>query len=264
MRAQSAQLPARVTRVTIESVRVRHPLTTLATVLASVLSCAGAPANPPEAPRSAAPQSTSAASPSASADWPFLPAPADRDHDALVARLTRDPGPIKSNWVPPHRSERYGRAEGLIQASYGDVRARLLDFAHYGDLAGPKFSKVRVVDKKAEGTDVYFNLPIMRGLVRIWYIARFHAPRPTADGEVLEGVFVKGNVKDTHFVFTLHHGADDRSAILTCDMLLVLNVPAPQSSVDEELRDACGDAINSVRRTTANAASAPQATAQGS
>lgn len=168
-------------------------------------------------------------------------------------RLARDPGPIKSNWVPPNRSERYGRAEGLIAAPYADVRARLLDYAHYAELAGPKFSKVRVVAKQPAGTDVYFNLPIMRGMVRLWYVTRFHAPRATAAGEVFEGVFVKGNVKDMHLVFTLREGADERSSLLTCDLLLVLNLPAPQANVDEELRDACGDAINSVRRRIAAA-----------
>ena len=44
-------------------------------------------------------------------------------------------------------------------------------------------------------------------------------------------------------------GEDEKSAIMTCDLLLVPNVPAPQDAVDEELRDACGDAINSVRKT---------------
>ena len=66
---------------------------------------------------------------------------------------------------------------------------------------------------------------------------------------MIEGKFVKGNIKDMHIAWTIRPGPDDKSAIMTCDLLLLPNVPAPQDAVDEELRDACGDAINAVRKT---------------
>lgn len=167
-----------------------------------------------------------------------------------MERLTKDPGPLKSNWVPPGKSERYGHAEALIAAPYDVVRARLEDFPHYKELAGPKFKKVSVVDKQPTGTDLYFQLPIMKGLVTLWYVTRFPAPRPLDGGEVIEGNFVKGNIKGMHIAFVVRPGADAKSAIVTCDLLLSLNIPAPQSNVDEELRDACGDALNALRTRT--------------
>jgi len=163
----------------------------------------------------------------------------------------KDPGPIKSNWVPPGKSERYGRAEGLIAAKPDAVRAKLLDFMHYKDLAGPKFKSVKVVDKQGQTTDVYFQLPIMKGLVTLWYITRFPPARSTGTGDVIEGTFVKGNIKNMHIAFTVRPGHDENTSVLVCDLVLQPNVPAPQSALDEELRDACGDAINSIRRTVA-------------
>jgi len=169
-------------------------------------------------------------------------------------RLKKDAGPIKSNWLPPGKSERYGHAEGLITAPPTAVRAKLADFNHYKDLAGPKFKTVRVVDKQGAHTDVYFLLPIIKGLIMISYTARFAAPRAAGSAEVLAGTFVKGNIKDMHMVFTTCPGEDDKSTVMVCDLLLLPTVPAPASAVDEELRDACGDAINAVRKSTTAAA----------
>jgi hypothetical protein len=205
---------------------------------------------------------SAAASPASSPDrWPFGPAPSSEERAAQLARLAKDPGPIKSNWVPPGRSARYGHAEGLVAAPFEAVKARVGDFMHYKELAGPKFKSVKVVAKEGDLTDVYFNLPIMHGLVTLWYVTRFAPPRAGAGGadQVVEGTFVKGNIKDMHIAFTVRHGADDTGTVLVCDLVLGLAIPAPQSAVDEELRDACGDAINSVRKTTA--ARAPGAAA---
>jgi hypothetical protein len=207
-----------------------------------------APAPPPEP--GAAP-TAAAAVPSSEKGWPFAPAPTPEETKAQLERLAKDQGPIKTNWTPPGKSERYGHAEGMIGAPYDVVKARLLDFAHYKDLAGPKFKKVSVVDKQGGFTDLYFQLPIMKGLVTIWYVTRFGAARPTAGGgEVIEGNFVKGNIKDMQIVFTLRPGPDPKSTVLVCDLNLAISIPAPQDALDEELRDACGDALNAVRART--------------
>jgi hypothetical protein len=38
---------------------------------------------------------------------------------------------------------------------------------------------------------------------------------------------------------------------MVCDLVLAPTIPAPQAAIDEELRDACGDAIVAVRKTLA-------------
>jgi hypothetical protein len=92
----------------------------------------------------------------------------------------------------------------------------------------------------------------MKGLVTIWYVTRFAPARPAqGDADVIEGRFVKGNIKDMQIVFTLRRGPDEKqSTVLVCDLNLEITIPAPQSALDEELRDACGDAVNAVRART--------------
>lgn len=230
-------------------------------VLACLLAgCGGAsppaPSNPSPATSPSSPDATpgpaSAPTDTKPAAWPFGPAVTAEQKAEQLARLAKDPGPIRSNWEPPGKNERYGHAEGLVTAPPDAVKARLVDYQHFKDLAGPKFKKVNVVDKQGASTDLYFQLPIMKGLVTIWYKTRFVPPRSVPDvGEVFEGTFVEGNIKGMHIAFTLRKGADDKSTVMMCDLLLSLKIPAPQASVDEELRDACGDAINAVKRLTA-------------
>lgn len=180
--------------------------------------------------------------------WPFGPAQGAEERAAQLQRLAKDAGPIRSNWVPPGKTERYGHAEAMIGAPLETVRERLVDFTHYKDLAGPKFKTVRIVEKDPGRADLYFQLPIMKGIVTLWYVTRFGQGRPLPDGgQVVEGTFVKGNIKDMHIVFTTRPGDGPKSTVLVCDLLLVLNIPAPPVLVDEELRDACGDALNAIR-----------------
>lgn len=193
--------------------------------------------------------STTGAPSAENGSWPYGPAPSPDDATAQLERLKKDPGPLKSNWVPPGRRDRYGHAEGLVTARPDAVRAKLLDFGHYKDLAGPKFKSVKVVDKQGTNTDVYFQLPIMKGIITLWYITRFPPSRTAGAGDVIEGTYVKGNIKGMHIAFTVRPGADEQTSVLVCDLVLQPTVPAPQSALDEELRDACGDAINSLRKT---------------
>ena len=242
-------------------------LVALAALLGAA-SCGGGDGVPPNtpSPKSAAsdtpPPSQVAGDPSAAPSstpvqtagegaWPFVTALSAQDREAQLERLRKDAGPIKSNWVPPGKSDRYGHAEGLIDAPIDAVRAKLLDFGRYKDLAGPKFKNVKVVDKQGQSTDVYFQLPIMKGLVTIWYVTRFPPLRASGGGDVVEGTFVKGNIKNMHIAFTVRPGTEEKNSVLVCDLILKPNVPAPQSALDEELRDACGDAINSLRKTIA-------------
>jgi hypothetical protein len=211
------------------------------------------PAAPPPLPP--APDSATGAgagAPSSDKGWPFAPEPTADEKKAQLDRLAKDQGPIKSNWTPPGKSQRYGHAEALIGAPYDAVKTRLTDYPHYKELAGPKFKKVSVVDKQAGATDLYFQLPIMKGLVTIWYVTRFSAPRPApGGGDVIEGNFVKGNIKDMQIVFTLRPGPEPKNTVLVCDLNLAISIPAPQDALDEELRDACGDAVNAIRARTA-------------
>lgn len=190
--------------------------------------------------------------PSDAASWPFGPPPSGGEIASLLERLGNEPHPIRSNWTPPGKTERYGHAEVIVPAPYATVKARLLDFTHYRDLAGPKFKKVSVVDRTDAGTDLYFMLPIMKGVVTLWYVTRFTPAQAAMNGaEVIVGGFVKGNIKDMQIAFTLRPAPENKT-LLQCDLSLAINLPAPQELLDEELRDACGDALIAVRARTAS------------
>ncbi len=209
------------------------------------------PPPPPDPSSSAADPKNANPEPTAGAgEWPFVTQSAE-DRAAQLERLKKDPGPIRSNWTPPGKTERYGHAEGIIPAKQEVVKAKLTDYANYKELAGPKFKTVKVVDKQGQDTDVYFQLPIMKGVVIINYVTRFGPMRNVQGADIVEGNFVKGNIKTMHIAMSVRPGPDDKSSVMVCDILLLPGVPAPQSALDETLRDACGDAINHVKRSTA-------------
>ena len=126
------------------------------------------------------------------------------------------------------------------------VRKVLTQYGQYKDLAPDKFSNVRVIGKEAGNTDVYMQVPIMRGMVNLWMVLRFGAVQQIAPGvEVLEGKFVRGSVKDANIVFTSKR-LDENFTMLTCDLLISPNFPAPQSAIDEEMRDSALKAVDAI------------------
>lgn len=164
-----------------------------------------------------------------------------------VERLEKGGGVEKSNWVPPGRSERYGHAEILVKGTLEVVRAIVTDVAHYKDLAPGRFKTSRVVDKHEGTTDLYIQIPVLHGLLVLWQVVRFDDLRaPTPGLEIVEGRLVKGNVKNMNIV-VVARAVDAERTVVTCDLMIEPFFIAPQAAIDEETRDACGDALASVR-----------------
>jgi hypothetical protein len=167
------------------------------------------------------------------------------DDDPDVKRLA-DGKSVKWNWQPPGITERYGHAEVLVHAPFATVKKHILDYAHYKDLVPDKFHNSRVVGKEGAMTEVYMQVPIMHGMLTLWNVMRFTELKPVSPEYcVVEGWLVKGNVKAANAAWTVHR-IDDNYTVLKFDLLLLPNIPAPQSAIDEELRDAAMDAINGV------------------
>ncbi len=176
----------------------------------------------------------------------FVPSVAGADDDGEITRLNAATNVLKWNYVPAGKAERYGHAEVLVNAPLAKVRQYVTDYGHYKDFAPTKFQNSRIVAKKAGETDVYLQIPIMNGLVTLWDVARFGAPRVVSPGvEIIEGRQIKGNMKDLHVVWTMR-ALSDNATVLKCDLLLSLNVAAPQPAIDEELRDAAGQAVDAI------------------
>jgi len=185
----------------------------------------------------------------------FVTAPAHADatpenrQDPAIVRLAAAKGAsLKWTEARPGSSARYGHGEVLVNAPLAAVKTAAVDFAHYKDLH-KKLATARVVAKNGDTVDLYVKLPVKLGPVEIeqWQVIRFAAPR--ADGEagfVLEGRGVQGNMKEGHVVVSAR-AVDERRTVLKVDLLLQSRLPAPQSLVDEELRDGALDIAAGLR-----------------
>jgi carbon monoxide dehydrogenase subunit G len=175
------------------------------------------------------------------------PSQQDRPRDPQVQRLLEAKKTLKWNYSPAGRSERYGHAEALVAAPAEKVAKIATDFAHYRELHR-KFATARVVGKEGENTDVYMRYPVYIGPMKVEFyeVMRFGSVRATGDAHVLEGRGIKGDMKQGHTVITVKP-VDATHSLLSVDVLLVPNIPAPQSLVDEELRDGAQDFVNGLK-----------------
>lgn len=176
------------------------------------------------------------------------PAKADAP-DPDAARIAATGHALKWNWTPPGRSARFGHAETLIHAPLASVRGLVLDFGHYTQLAPQSITTSRVVGHGADGsTDVYLRMGVLNNMVTFWNVTRFAPLHLEPQGaEIIEGHMLpgKGNIDDSAAVWTLR-SAGDEWTVLKFDVLLRPGVPAPQSLIDEQLRDSAMDAVNSI------------------
>ncbi|MEO8876988.1 MAG: hypothetical protein ABI461_15455, partial [Polyangiaceae bacterium] len=175
-------------------------------------------------------------------------APTAGGADKQRERLEAAHDMIKSNYTPKGKSDRYGHAEVIVNAPIAELRKAVLDFANYKNLAPDKFKTVRMVAKENGTVDLYFLVPVMKGMMTIWYVARFpdHLVKDK-DVELLDGRFVKGSIDDMELELTLR-SIEPNQTILTCDLLIVPSIPAPQSALDETFRDAAGDAVAALKK----------------
>jgi hypothetical protein len=175
-----------------------------------------------------------------------LTTPARADGDPAIERIAAAGHSLKWNWTPPGRDQRYGHAEVLINAPLATVRAAVSDFGHYKDLVPDKFHTARIVGKQNGNTDVYMQVPILNGIITLWDVVRFEPVKVVAPGlEVLEGKMIKGNVRDMNAIWTTQ-AVNDSWTLLKFDLLLSAALPAPQSAIDEELRDAAMRAVDAI------------------
>jgi hypothetical protein len=169
--------------------------------------------------------------------------------DPEATRIAAAGHSLEWNWLPPGHADRYGHAETLIHAPLSAVRARVLDYSHYRDILPSRFKISRVVGHVPDGSaDVYIQIAVMHDMVLLWDVTRFAPVRRQAPGvEVVEGKMLpgKGNVEDLDVVWTMHE-LDAHWTVLKLDLLLKPGLPAPQSAVDEELRDSARYAVDMI------------------
>jgi hypothetical protein len=77
-------------------------------------------------------------------------------------------------------------------------------------------------------------------------VMRFQPTKQVGAAYVIEATGVKGDMSKGRTIIRVKP-VDDKHSILEVDVLLVPQIPAPQSFIDEELRDGAFDFVNGLR-----------------
>jgi hypothetical protein len=171
----------------------------------------------------------------------------DPAKDPQVARLLEAKKTLNWNQTLAGGKDRYGHAEALVEAPADKLAKTAVEFGKYKELHR-KFSTARVIGKEGDQTDVYMRYPVTIGPVTIelYEVMRF-GPDHAANGtHVIEARGIKGDMKRGHTLITIKP-VDAKHSLIEVDILLVPVLPAPQSYVDEELRDGAQDFVNGLR-----------------
>lgn len=166
---------------------------------------------------------------------------------SAAAALEAEGGFRKSNRVPAGQTGRHGVAEVIVAAAPARVLESIQRYADYKELAPKKFKTSRVVALSKTGqSDVYMQLLVLRGALTLWLTMRFEPPQVLDSGaRVIDGRYLDGNLAGAHARYVVE-AAGENKTYLRLELLIDLPVPAPQPAIDEELRDAAGDAVRGV------------------
>jgi ribosome-associated toxin RatA of RatAB toxin-antitoxin module len=138
-----------------------------------------------------------------------------------------------------------GAARVLAQAPSDMVRSVVTDYARYSSII-TRFKQARIVGRSGDKTDVYLEVPILNGASKVWAVVRFSPPETQGNQQVIRGRLVKGNVKRLDAVWRIEK-VDDKTSVLSLELLIVPDLPAPKSLLTSELKKAAGKAVNGAR-----------------
>jgi hypothetical protein len=158
----------------------------------------------------------------------------------------------------PESDRPAGGASTTLQASPELVKAVVLDYGNYALYFDPdkgknpdRVWKSRVVGKAGGKTDLYLQVPILKGLAKIWAVIRFDAPQKDGDKEIVKGRILKengkekGNVRELSAKWTVR--ATDKGTELKLEFLVVPGAYVPDSLLKSEAISAAGKAVRGVR-----------------
>ena len=153
----------------------------------------------------------------------------------------------------PESDRPAGGARTVVTASPELVKSVVLDFEHYAHYFDPDKGKnpnrkwaSHVVGKSGDKTDVYLEVPILKGAAKIWAIIRFAPPQKVGDTEVVVGHMIKGNVDKLSAKWTMRPKADNTTE-LQLEFLVVPKLPVPDSLLSNEARSAAFKAVSGMK-----------------
>jgi ribosome-associated toxin RatA of RatAB toxin-antitoxin module len=138
-----------------------------------------------------------------------------------------------------------GAARVLAKAPSATLRSVVTDFGRYSSII-KQFKQARVLGRSGDKTDVYLEVPILEGAGKVWAVVRFAPPEIVGDEVIISGRLVKGNVKRLDAKWRIKK-VDESASELTLELLIVPDLPAPNSLITKELRKAAGKAVHGAR-----------------
>lgn len=163
------------------------------------------------------------------------------------------PGPELDKWRTVNRFEvktpysdmNAGAARVNVDAPEELVRQVVLDYKNYANFMS-RFEKSRIVGRSGDKTDVYLQVPILKGAAKVWAIVRFEPVKEVNGTEVVVGHMIKGNVKRLDATWRLKK-LDDTTTNVVLELLIVPDMPVPDSLVVPEVRFAAAKAVEGSR-----------------
>jgi len=163
------------------------------------------------------------------------------------------PGPELQKWrqvsrfevKTPYADMNAGAARVNVDAPEELVRQVVLDYKNYASFM-TRFEKSRIVGRSGDKTDVYLQVPILKGAAKVWAIVRFEPVKEVNGTEVVVGHMVKGNVKRLDATWRLKK-LDDTTTEVVLELLIVPDLPVPDRLVVPEVRFAAAKAVEGSR-----------------
>ena len=168
------------------------------------------------------------------------------DPSPMAKRLIAKRDAERYEVATPHSSVKAGAARVHVRAPVDLVRKVVTDFDGYSKHI-KKFDKVRVVGRNGDKVDVYLQVPILKGLAKVWAIVRFEPIKKNGpDEDVLVGKMLKGNVKQLSAWWKIKK-IDNQNTQLNLELLIVPDLPVPGSLVTGEVAYAADEAVMGLR-----------------
>jgi len=153
----------------------------------------------------------------------------------------------------PESNRPAGGARTIVTASPELVKSVVLDFEHYAHYFDPDKGRnpsrkwaSHVVGKSGDKTDLYLEVPILKGAAKIWAIIRFDPPKTVGDTEVVTGRMLKGNVDKLSAKWKMRRTSENTTE-LQLEFLVVPKLPVPDSLLSSEARSAAAKAVTGMR-----------------
>jgi ribosome-associated toxin RatA of RatAB toxin-antitoxin module len=173
---------------------------------------------------------------------------AGAEPDAVAKRLMKSRDSERYEVKTEYSSTRAGAARVHVAAPVKDVEKVITDYRHYSKFIS-KFDKAKVVGRDGDKTDVYLQVPILKGAAKIWAVVRFEPVKSVNGSDVVEGHMIKGNVKRMD-AWWMVKKIDDTNTQLDLQLLILPKLPVPGSLVTGEVAYAADEAVMGSRNRT--------------